>query len=126
MKKVQSNLPAPVKAAVLARYLAGDSNSQIARDLLVSRPTIAVILAESEIGEYVADGRRNLMNAIPRAVDNLIGAVMEGNVMASITLLKGIGMLTEKLIVEDAKPVEDGNMPNYFTQADARIADQPN
>ena len=45
-----SNKPEPLKAQIIARSLAGESKSQIARELKINRNTVARILSEAEIG----------------------------------------------------------------------------
>jgi len=44
-----------IQADVIARHLAGHSNSKIVRDLGICRSTVAVILATADIGNYVRD-----------------------------------------------------------------------
>ena len=44
-----SNKPEPVKAQVIAKSLIGISKSQIAKDLSLSRPTVARIIKEAEL-----------------------------------------------------------------------------
>ncbi len=124
----QSNKEPAVKAQVIARKLAGESNSKIGRDLGIARQTVAVILAESELGDYIRDAKENFLNAIPIAAYNLIESVKSGSVASSITLLKGIGVLSDKLIIEESQPVESGDIPEYFgtSSSDARTTHQPN
>lgn len=124
----QSNKEPAVKAQVIARKLTGESNSSIGRDLGISRQTVAVILAEAELGNYIQDAKENFLNAIPIAAYNLIESVKAGSVASSITLLKGIGVLNDKLIIEESAPVETGEIPSYFASAspDTRTTHQPN
>lgn len=113
-----SNKDPAVKAAVIARHLAGESSRNIAKDLHISRPTIAVILAEADLGQYIADAKSNFLNTIPKAVENVIRAIDEGNLNASIVLLKGIGVLTEKLVIEESEPLSPGT--SFFQVSDNR------
>lgn len=68
MAKKKSNKSEAVKGAVIAKHLSGDSNSQIARDLEVSRPTVIRILSEAEIDSFVQGGKASLIELIPTAV----------------------------------------------------------
>lgn len=110
----RSNKPEVIKGNVIARHLSGESNSKIARDLQISRPTVAVILAESELGSYISEGRQNCLNLIPMAIENVERAIKAGDVKVSVALLKGTGILTDKIIVEDSRPMETTDLPAYF------------
>ena len=47
--KQGSNKPEPLKAHIIAKALAGESKSQIAKDLSIARNTVARILSEAEL-----------------------------------------------------------------------------
>jgi hypothetical protein len=64
-----SNKPQIVKAAVVSKATMGDSISQIARDLEISRPTVMRILSESEFHTLIASGKSRLYEMIPEAVE---------------------------------------------------------
>lgn len=122
----QSNKPETVQADVIARHIAGQSNSKIARELGINRTTVAVILESADLGNYVKDGREAAISLIPKALDVVAKAIEAGNLKASLALLKGVGLFTDKLIVEEAKAIEYGDVPSYFEAANSRSADKPN
>jgi hypothetical protein len=68
MSRRGCNKSAPVKAAVIAKHLAGKNNAEIAREVGISRPTIIKILSEAEMGQMATEAKSNLFGAIPDAV----------------------------------------------------------
>ena len=50
--KQGSNKPEPLKAKIIAKALAGESKSQIAKDLSIARNTVARILSEAELSNF--------------------------------------------------------------------------
>lgn len=87
--------PQVVKTQVIAKHLNGESKSQIARDLDLSRPTVRNILEESEVSSIVEAGRSDCVGLVPDAVSGLKhGIVDKRDWRASATLLRGVGVLT--------------------------------
>ena len=64
MKKRRSNKPAAVQVAVAARRLAGQSKSRIAKDLAISRNTVAVILSEAELSSFIERSKKIIFEAL--------------------------------------------------------------
>ena len=64
-----SNKPQVLKTAAIAKAAVGESISQIAKDLDVSRPTIHRILSEAEFGSLVDAGKYSLYDKIPEAAE---------------------------------------------------------
>lgn len=88
-----SNKPQSVKSAVIALTLAGESNSQIARELEISRPTVQRILDESEISKIVAEGKSRAISFIPLSLDAVEDSLRKKNPKTAISILQGTGIL---------------------------------
>jgi len=92
---VKSKKSPAVKAAVVAKHVTGSSNSQIARDLEISRPTVIRILSEAEIDTFVQQGRAGLYDLIPAAVKTYSGGV-RANVDRAEDFLERVKVLPRK------------------------------
>lgn len=69
-----SNKPEALKAAVIARSLAGDSKTQIARDLQINRNTVARIVREAQLGNIAsADAKLKRVHITPERVISELG-----------------------------------------------------
>jgi hypothetical protein len=92
-----SNKPQAIKTAVVAKTLAGESKTQIANDLDITRNTVNRILEESELNDYVLRGKSRIHEMIPKsilAVDNaLSGANPNANV--GMWLLERTGVVSD-------------------------------
>jgi len=91
--KGKSTKPEPVKAAVIARTVQGESKSKIARDLEIDRATVRRIIDASEISRIVEEGKSECYGMVPKSVSNIEAAVNQGDVKASFGILKGTGVL---------------------------------
>jgi hypothetical protein len=92
-KKGKSNKPQAVKAAVIAKSVGGKSNSQIAQDLNISRPTVARILDEAELTSLVAEGKTGIYQLIGKSVKALERALDKGDTSEAKMILRSVGVL---------------------------------
>jgi len=63
-----TNKPPQVQQAVIAKRLHGESKRKIARDLQMGRETVDRILSESQVEAAVAQGRSQLIEMVPKAL----------------------------------------------------------
>jgi hypothetical protein len=91
--------------AVIAKRLRGDSKRQIARDLGMGRNTVDRILSESQVEAAVAQGRTQLVELVPRAIQVIAKAIDDGlaakdvpksALEAAILVVKGSGAYEER------------------------------
>jgi DNA-binding transcriptional regulator LsrR (DeoR family) len=90
-----SSKPAHVKTAVIAKAAIGASKSQIARDLDITRPTVTRILNESEFSNLVEQGKSNLYQMIPEAVD-IYGSRVKKNALEAKDFLERVTVLPSR------------------------------
>jgi hypothetical protein len=89
-----SNKPPIVQAAVIAKHFMGDSKTQIAGDLGMSRVTVNNILSESELTELVARGKTDIYRMIPEAVAGIRKAIKRGKTTEEAQLvLRSTGVI---------------------------------
>lgn len=89
-----SNKPPIVQAAVLAKHFLGESKTQIAEDLKMSRVTINSILNETEVNELVMRGKADVYRMIPEAVAGIRKAIKAGKTTEEAQLvLRSTGVL---------------------------------
>src|SRR5271166_1358867 len=65
IKQRRSTKPPVVQAAIIARNALGDSKTDIARDLGISRQTVHSILNSSELEQTITAGRSRAVSLIP-------------------------------------------------------------
>jgi hypothetical protein len=91
--------------AVIAKRLRGDSKRQIARDLGMGRNTVDGILSESQVEAAVAQGRTQLVELVPKAIELIHRAIDQGlkakevpksALEAAIHVVKGSGTYEER------------------------------
>ena len=110
----RSNKPPAVKAAVINRAAAGFSKTRIARELGLSRPTVNVILNETEIAEVIQQGKSDAVRMVPKAINVFNHALENNNARVATSVLTGVGVLKSEAnggsarvtlnIVMDARP----------------------
>ena len=88
-----SNKPPAVKAAVLARYVAGDSKSKIARGLHIDRETVTRILSEPEYREAIEASRSRCVELLPKAERAVESQLDEGDGDLGLRFLEKTGVL---------------------------------
>ena len=111
-----------VKTQVLTRHLEGASNTLIAEELEISRPTVQRILAESEIDTIVKQGRSRAISLIPRSLDVLDYRLERNDGTVAIQLLKGTNVLMNQALTVSQTNI---HAQNYFEMKRARDAEQP-
>jgi hypothetical protein len=88
---VATEISEPVKGAIIAEYLTGETKSNICRNLKVSRPTIIKVLNEAEIDEYVRKTKSILMSGSPLAAQRIVKeAAKDHNVAFELLDRQGI------------------------------------
>ena len=96
-KARNSTKPPVLQAAVIAKYAEGRNKSQIAQDLGMHRNTVASILNDGEIQQYVQESRSRCVSLAPAAVDAIeyrIKEKMDGNI--ALGLLRGVQVLSNQ------------------------------
>jgi predicted transcriptional regulator len=81
------------KTAVLAKTMAGESKSQIAEDLGITRDTVRRILNESELANLVLEGKTGVYMLIPKAVKALEKALDKGDTGEAKIILRSVNIL---------------------------------
>ena len=98
----RSNKPAPLKAEVWTRHALGQTNSQIARDLGISRNTVAKIVAERQ--PVQATPCNDIQRALARAgitPDTVAQKLREGMEANETKLATWEGKFTDRVEVPD-------------------------
>lgn len=88
-----SNKSPVIKGAVVAKALAGESNTQIANDLGISRPTVYRILNEAEFADLMAQGKSGIFSLIPKSVKALEMALDKGDCSEAKNILRNVGLM---------------------------------
>jgi hypothetical protein len=106
-RNATQSLLSPTQLRVLAELLSGQSVTSASAAADVNRSTVHrwlrtdfdFIAAYNEArNEMRAEAELRIIAASARAADTLIEAISEGNVLAAVALLKGIGLLSGTLI----------------------------
>jgi hypothetical protein len=100
-----TNKSPQVQQAVIAKRLNGESKRKIARDLEMGRNTVDRILSESQVEAAVAQGRTQLVELVPKAIQLIQRAIDQGiaanevpksALEAAIHVVKGSGTYEER------------------------------
>ena len=76
MKKSKLDSP-PVKAEVVKRLAAGESQSRIAEDVGLHRSRVSRFAKREDIQEFIRQEQIRLVEVVPDAVENVMGLVRE-------------------------------------------------
>jgi len=106
---VPSNKPRVLQTAVIAKAAIGESKSQIARDLDMTRNTVNRILDASEFNSLVDGGKSNLYQLIPEAVD-VYGQRVKKNALEAKDFLERVSVLPAP---PQAQNVNNGIVLNF-------------
>jgi predicted transcriptional regulator len=90
-----------VKNAVVAKAIAGESKSKIAEDLGITRNTVRRILNETEINQFVGQGKSTLFELIPQAAE-IYAAKVRANPDEAKDFLERVLVLPGKQAGNDA------------------------
>jgi hypothetical protein len=96
VKRPRSIMAPSVKAAVLVSRANGISKRKIARDLHVSRPTIDVILKESNLDQQIESGRLGCANLIPKSIDVVNFRLEKNDLNAALAILNPLVLRNEQ------------------------------
>src|SRR5205807_421954 len=58
----------PVQQRIIARYMSGQSNRQIASEEKIDRETVSRILSQQEVTELIAQYQSRLLSIVPKAI----------------------------------------------------------
>lgn len=95
-KPRKSIKPTSVQAAILARSAMGETKTQIANDLGISRTTVHTILSSSEIEREVILGRSRVVQLIPNSIDVIEKKIEKGSETAALAILRGTQVLNNQ------------------------------
>jgi uncharacterized membrane protein len=96
-RKSRSTIAPVKKIAILARRANGDTKASIARDLHVSRDTVAKVLTEADFDSAVEKGRFATVRLIPAAISGLEKSMGKGDGSTCIRFLEGVGVIGENV-----------------------------
>ena len=96
-KKSRSTIAPVKKIAILAKRANGDTKASIARDLHVSRDTVAKVLTEADFDSAVEKGRFATVRLIPAAISGLEKSMGKGDGSTCIRFLEGVGVIGENV-----------------------------
>jgi hypothetical protein len=122
-----------VQQAIIAKRLGGDSKRKIARDLDVNRKTVDRILCESQVEAAVAQGRTQLVEMVPRAMQLIQKAIDEGleadevpksALEAAIHVVKGSGTYEERSRTRGDVYVHDDYAKSNDEQLESQLAER--
>lgn len=85
--------PPAVKAAVVAKSMAGESKTQIAEDLGITRNTVYSILNEAQLNDLVLQGKSGLYSLIPKSIRALEKALDRGDTAEAKVILRSVNIL---------------------------------
>ena len=97
-KQRKSTKPAAIKTAVTAKYLIGETKTQIAKDLGIAHNTVNSILNAQEINELVLEGRSKCVQMIPRSVRVMSDRLAKGSETAALAILRGTQVLQNQAV----------------------------
>jgi predicted transcriptional regulator len=89
---------------VISEIAAGKSVGQVAKEMGMHRTTVSKILNSDEVKAKVQEIQGRLATGIDQAVENMLDAVMNGDLDASRDLLKNFGALQSKVEVDHKFP----------------------
>lgn len=122
-----------VQQAIIAKRLGGDSKRKIARDLDVNRKTVDRILSESQVEAAVAQGRTQLVEMVPRAMQLIQKAIDEGleadevpksALDAAIHVVRGSGTYEERSRTRGDVYVHDDYAKSDDEQLESQLAER--
>lgn len=85
--------PQVVKAAVLVKTLAGQTKTQIANDLGMTRNTVRAILLESEFERITEQTRSDVQRLLPKGILHIERELDNDKPGAGFRLLEDVGIL---------------------------------
>jgi hypothetical protein len=109
-KSTKTTYRRTAKAGVIRRRMRGETTREIARAEGIARNTVIRILSLPEVREAVARSRGLILaradEMSERIVQIALGETSKGDRQALVDILRGIGVLTSKLEVEEPIPQE--------------------
>lgn len=93
---LSSAKPTTVQTAVITKYAQGESKTQIATDLDISRNTVYSILSSNEIEQHVLEGRSRVVSLIPKAIRAVENRLDKNDGSVAIGLLRGTQVLVNQ------------------------------
>ena len=121
----KSTKPPIVKTNVLTRHIQGASNSLIAEELNISRPTVQRILEESEIDTIVKQGRSRVIQLIPKSIDVVDKRLDRCDGSVAISLLRGTQVLQNDAVTNNTQNNFAFNIAALKLEKANQAAEQP-
>jgi len=95
-KTKRSIKPEVTKAAVITRAVLGQTKTQIANDLKMSRDTVRAILSEADFSQILADTKADTYELLPEGVKHIKHELVTRKPGAGFRLLEGVGILNPR------------------------------
>ena len=90
-----SKKPQAIKTAIIAKRSQGQTTTQIARDLGITRNTVNGIIEQSGIEQYLEDGTLQCARLIPESIRVVKHRLEKNSETAAFKVLEGLGVLGE-------------------------------
>jgi hypothetical protein len=107
-KSTKTTYRRAAKAGVIRRRMRGETTREIANAEGIARNTVIRILSLPEVREAIARSRGLILaradEMLERLVQIALGETSKGDRQALVDILRGIGVLTAKLEVEETIP----------------------
>lgn len=105
-----------IQTAVVAKYLTGESKSQISRDLGIAHNTVTAILSAQEINEQVKIGRSRAALLIPRSLDVAEYRLSKNDGSMALGILRGTKVLVNEQLTQVSGGLFLANIPAEWMQ----------
>jgi hypothetical protein len=104
--KHKSIKPPSVQAAIIAKHAMGETKTQIAKDLDISRSTVHTILSSSDIEQQVLLGRSRAVSLIPKSLDVAEYRLSKNDGSMALGLLRGTQVLVNQPITANQTNIQ--------------------
>ena len=95
-KKSRSTIAPTVKNAILVKRASGQSKLSIAKEMHVAPGTVRKVLTEADFDQLIQQGRSDVMELVPDAIQGIKKACAKGDGSTAIRLLEGVSVLGPK------------------------------
>lgn len=90
-----------LETAVLAKHMAGENMTQIAKDLGANPVTISAVLNSEEMLKYVEYGRSRAVSLIPKSLDVAENRLAKNDGSMALGILRGTKVLQNEQVVNN-------------------------
>jgi len=98
-KQRRSTKHPTIQTAVIAKALIGESKTNIAKDLEITRGTVTAILNQTDIAHQVEIGRSRAVSLIPRSLDVAEYRLSKNDGSMALGILRGTQVLQNQPII---------------------------